>query len=158
MSVSILLYRVGTAAKIDELVDLEQQLESGDARNADLYKMYHELAFVFSNSVTPFSDQKAIEYRVIFGTPHRLNVGNNEVCGFISSSEVVELNAWIKSNQLNTPRGFFKMYDNLSADVLEVMEEFSTAEREDLYVYVKELTDLYEAAEQENNSIVVCAE
>jgi len=157
MSISILLYRVSQAEKIDDLTDLEKQLEDGMDQYTDLYKMYHDLALIFSNSIHPYANPQAIEYRAIFGNPHRLNVGANEIGGFIPSSQIPEINAWIKEKGLNSPQGFYRMYDNLNADVQEELLEISSVPKEDLYLYVKELTDLYEAAEQGHNSIVICA-
>ena len=157
MSISIILYRVTQAEKIEDITDLEKQLEDGMDQYTDLYKMYHDLALIFSNSLHPYANPQAIEYRVIFGNPHRLNVGANEIGGFIPSSQINEINTWIKEKELNSPRGFYKMYSNLSPEVQEELKEISSVSKEDLYLYVKELTELYEAAEQGHNSIVICA-
>lgn len=157
MSISIILYRVSQAEKIEDLPDLEKQLEDAIDQYIDLYKMYHDLALIFSNSLHPYANSRAIEYRIIFGNPHRLNVGANEIGGFIPSSQISEINKWIKDNRLDTPTGFYKMVQDLSPEVINELNDTGSAAKEDLYLYVKELTALYNAAEQGNNSIVICA-
>ncbi len=158
MGISIVLYRVNKAEKFEELLNLEKQLESEDANSIDLYKMYGDLAIIFSNTVNPFNNVECIEYKILFGNQTRMNAGHNEVGGFIPTSEVLVINQWIKGKNINTREGFYKMYDNLDAEVKEELINMDSPDKEDLYAYVKELTGLYESAEVEGNSIIVCAE
>src|SRR5688572_20869027 len=101
MGISIVLYRVAHAEKFEDLVKLEHQLESADANSIDLYKMYHDLALIFTDNVNPYGNTGTPGYKILFGNPLRMNVGANEVGGFIPASEVKELNEWIKSKRLN---------------------------------------------------------
>lgn len=158
MGISIVLYGVQTAEKFEDLDGLEKQLEVSDAHHVDLYKMFHDLAVVFTNSVNPYANPERIEYRIIFGNQLRINAGGTEIGGFIPSSEVKEMNIWLKSNGFDSKKGFFKKFDALSEEVKLELEDLDSADPEDLYVYVKELTEFYATAEVENNSVVICAE
>ena len=158
MGISIVLYRVGQAEKFGDLVKLEQQLESADANSIDLYKMYHDLAIIFTNNVNPYGNIEAPGYKVLFGNPLRLNVGANEVGGFIPTSEVKKLDDWIKSKSLNTQQVFIKMVRELSQEVLYELMETGDNDLMTLYSYVDILTGFYESAKEENNAVIVCAE
>lgn len=158
MGISIVLYRVGQAEKFEDLVKLEQQLESEDANSIDLYKMYHDLALIFTNNVNPYGNIDSPGYKVLFGNPIRMNVGANEVGGFISTSEVKELDNWIKSNSLNTQQGFIQMLRGLSPEVLYELVEIGDNDFMTLYSYVEILAGLYDAAKKENNALIICAE
>jgi|SRR5687767_7023165 len=158
MGISIVLYRVGQAEKFEDLVKLEHQLEALDANSIDLYKMYHDLAIIFTNNVNPYGNIEAPGYKVLFGNPLRVNVGANEVGGFIPTSEVKKLDDWIKSKSLNTPQGFIKMLRQLSPEVINELIEIGDHDFMTLYSYVETLAGLYDVAQKENNAVIICAE
>ena len=50
MGVSIKLYRVKKANKIEEVEDLERELKNAESNLVDLYKVFHDILMVLKNS------------------------------------------------------------------------------------------------------------
>lgn len=71
------------------------------------------------------------------------------------AAEIAEIAKWIKSNKIETSNGFSEMYDNLSEEVIELLEEMGTDDKESLFDgYVKPLVDLFFAALENKNSVL----
>ena len=60
MGVSINLYRICKAEKLEEIKDLENQIAKTTDTKVDLYKITSDLAVIFLNSTDPYSNQKTI--------------------------------------------------------------------------------------------------
>lgn len=155
MGISINLYRLKKAEKLDQIKDLENQIAKTTDTKVDLYKISSDLAIIFLNSTDPYSNQNTIPYKMLFGNKAHQNVSFGEIGGFIPSSEIPEITKWIKTNKIETFDGFSKMYDNLSKEVKKELEEMSSDNKVSLFNgYVRPLVVLYFTALENQNSVV----
>lgn len=159
MGISINLYRIGKAEKIEDIKDLENQIAKTKDTKVDLYKITSDLAVIFLNSTDPFSNQNTIPYKMLFGKKTHQSVSVGEIGGFLPSSEIPEITKWIKTNKIETFEGFSKMYDNLSKEVKKELEEMGTDDKISLFNgYVRPLVVLYFTALENQNSVVFIAQ
>jgi hypothetical protein len=159
MGISIKLYRVSKAERIEELNDLETELENVQRDCVDLYKMTEDLGVIFLNNVDPYIDTDAIGYKVLFGNYTDISAGSRQIGGFIPTSEIPAITAWIKENNLDNFQGFSEMYDNLSSEVNQQLDDIGSPDKKELFdYYLKQLTELYYAAGKSDNSIIICSE
>ena len=155
MGISINLYRLSKAEKLDDIKDLESQIVKTTDTKVDLFKITSDLAVIFLNSTDPFSKQNTIPYKMLFGKETHQSVSVGEVGGFLPSSEIPEITNWIKSNKIETFEGFSKMYDNLSAEVRKELEEMGSDDKVSLFNgYIRPLVVLYFTALENQNSVV----
>jgi hypothetical protein len=144
MGISINLYRIGKAEKIEDIKDVENQI----AKTADT-------KVDFLNSTDPYSNQSTIPYKMLFGKETHQSVSVGEIGGFLPSSEIPEITKWIKTNRIETFEGFSKMYDNLSKEVTKELEEMGSDDKVSLFNgYVRPLVVLYFTALENQNSVV----
>ena len=155
MGISINLYRIGKAEKLDDIKDLENQIAKTTDTKVDLYKITSDLAVIFLNSTDPYSNQNTIPYKMLFGKEAHKSVHAGEVGGFLPSSEIPGITKWIKTNKIETFEGFSKMYDNLSKEVKKELEEMGSDDKVSLFNgYVRPLVVLYFTALENQNSVV----
>jgi hypothetical protein len=155
MGISINLYRIGKAEKLDDIKDLENQIAKTTDTKVDLYKITSDLAVIFLNSTDPYSNQNTVPYKMLFGKETHQSVSVGEIGGFLPSSEIPEITKWIKNNKIETFDGFSKMYDNLSKEVKKELEEMGSDDKVSLFNgYVRPLVVLYSKALENQNSVV----
>jgi hypothetical protein len=155
MGISINLYRLSKAEKLDDIKDLESQIAKTTDTKVDLYKITSDLAVIFLNSTDPYSNPNTIPYKMLFGKHAEKSVSVGEVGGFLASSEIPEITKWIKTNKIETFDGFSKMYDNLSTEVKKELEEMGSDDKVSLFNgYVRPLVVLYFTALENQNSVV----
>lgn len=156
MGISINLYRLPKAEKLDDIKDLESQIAKTADTRVDLYKISGDLAVVFLNTTDPYRNTNTIPYKMLYGNQADKSVSVGDIGGFIPSSEVREITKWIKANKIETYEGFSKMYDNLSPEVKKELEEMGTDEKVGLFVsYIRPLVVLYFTALENENSIIL---
>lgn len=159
MGISINLYRVSPAEKIEDLKTIDLELEKSSEAKVNLYKMTEDLALIFLDEPDPFRDLKTIPYKMLFGNGNQQVPGHPEIGGFIPSSEVRAITEWIGQNKMTDFEGFSKKYDSLSDEVRAQLEEIGSPGKEELYQgYAAPLINFYFAALKENNSVVICGE
>ena len=157
LGISIVLYRVGKAEKVEELLNLEKQMDK--LKSVNLYKITEDLGIIFMNTADPYKDEHALPYKVLFGTHVSKPIGDRVVSGFISTSEVVTICDWIKKTKIESFKGFSKIYDKLSSGAKQALIDIGSEDKKDLFDgYVKPLTEFYFAALKDKNSIVICGE
>ena len=155
--ISIVLYRVPGAGKIDELPDLERYLDKSTSVN--LYKITQDLGIIFMNTNEPYNNTTTIPYRLLFGNYVEKKMGYRTAYGFVSITEVATICDWIKKHRIDSFDGFSKMYDHLSKEAKKELIDIGADDKKGLYQgYVKPLTQFYFAALANRNSIVFCAE
>ncbi|NII29786.1 hypothetical protein HB364_32210 [Pseudoflavitalea sp. X16] len=155
MGISINLYRVGKAEKLDDLKDLETQIAKTADTKVDLYKIAGDLAVIFLNTTDPYGDIDTIPYRMLYGEQAQKSVSVGGIGGFLSSAEIPAITKWIKDNKIETFGGFSKIYDNLSIEVKKELEEMGTDDKISLFNgYVRPLVVLYFTALENQNSVV----
>jgi hypothetical protein len=155
MGTSINLYRLSKAEKLEDIKDLEGQILKTSDTKVDLYKITSDLAVIFLNTTDPYSDENTIPYKMLFGKQIHKIVSFGEIGGFISTSEVPQITKWIKDNKIQTFDGFSKMYDNLSKEVKDELDDMGTDDKISLFNgYVRPLVVLYFTALENQNSIV----
>lgn len=155
MGISINLYRIGKAEKLDDIKDLENQIAKTTDTKVDLYKITSDLAVIFLNSTDPYSNQNTIPYKMLFGKQTHQSVSVGEIGGFLPSSEIPEIVKWIKTNKIETFDGFSKMYDNLSKEAKTELDEMGSDDKVSLFSgYVRPLVVLYFTALENQNSVV----
>jgi hypothetical protein len=155
MGISINLYRVGKAEKLEDLKGLEDQISQRADTKVDLYQITGDLAVIFLNSTNPFNNTNTIPYKMLYGRRAEKSVSVGEIGGFLPSSEITEITKWIKDRQIQTFDGFSKIYDNLSPEVKKLLEEMGTDDKASLFNgYVRPLAVLYFTALENQNSIL----
>lgn len=155
MGISINIYRVAKAEKLDDLKDLDNQIARTADTKVDLYKIGEDLAVIFLNSTEPFSNTNTIPYKMLYGKATRKQVTVGEIGGFLPASEVAEITKWLKTNKIETYEGFSKMYDHLSAPVKKLLHEMGADTKVNLFnAYVRPLVVLYFTALENQNSVV----
>lgn len=155
MGISINLYRLSKAEKLDDIKDLESQIAKTTDTKVDLYKITSDLAVIFLNSTDPYSNTNTIPYKMLFGKQARKSVSVGEVGGFLPSADIPEITKWIKANKIETFDGFSKLYDNLSPEVKKELEEMGSDDKVSLFNgYVRPLVVLYFTALENQNSVV----
>jgi hypothetical protein len=155
MGISINLYRISKAEKLEDVKDLESQISKRTDTKVDLYKTTSDLAVIFLNSTDPYSNQNTVPYKMLFGKETHQIVSVGEIGGFLPSSEIPEITKWIKTNKIETFDGFSKMYDNLSKEVKKELEEMGSDDKVSLFNgYVRPLVVLYFTALENQNSVV----
>ncbi|MBL0882185.1 MAG: hypothetical protein IBJ16_02345, partial [Chitinophagaceae bacterium] len=123
------------------------------------YKMTEDLAIIFMNTVDTYSDTTALPYKMLFGNYIEKQVGYRIINGFLSTSEVAKICNWIREHKINSFEGFSKMYDALSQEAKQELEDIGADDKEGLFKgYVEPLTKFYFEALGENNAIVICGE
>ncbi len=157
MGVSIVLYRVTHANNIDELSSSENQIDK--SKSINLYKATEDLGIIFMNTSDPYSDVNALPYKILFGSYVEKQIGDKIFNGFISAQQVVTICDWIKLNKIENLEGFSIMYDSLSEEAKQALEDIGAEDKNGLFEgYVKPLTQFYFDALQDKNSVVVCGE
>ena len=155
MGISINLYRVNKAEKLNDLKDLENQISKTTDTRVNLYKITSDLAVIFLNTTDPYSNSNTIPYKMLFGRHAKQSVSVGEIGGFLPSSDIPEIAKWIKSNKIETFDGFSKMYDNLSKEVKKELEEMGSDDKVSLFNgYVRPLVVLYFTALENQNSVL----
>ena len=155
MGISISLYRVAKAEKLDDLKDLESEIAKTTDTRVNLYKITGDLLVIFLNTTEPYENINTIPYKMLYGTPCEKSISVGEIGGFLPSSEILEITKWIKKNKIETFAGFSKMYDDLSKDVKKELEEMVSDDKVALFNgYVRPLTVLYFTALENQNSIL----
>lgn len=159
MGLSLKLYKVKDCKSIEDLNDLEYELNLGLKDALDLYKVYEDLAILLSNNPDPFDLTEIIEIKSVCGNfVDNLEVGDKNCVGFLSNYEVININNWIKANQLDSKRGFVKYYNKSSDEVKETLEDYGS-DIDELYdEYFKKLVKFYKLVEKNKNSVVFCSE
>ena len=155
MGISINLYRLPKAERLEDIKDLENQIAKTRYTKVDLYQIASDLAVIFLNTTNPYLDQNTIPYKMLYGRKVDLSVNVGEIGGFLPSSEIPKITEWIKNNKIDTFDGFSEMYNNLSLEVKKELEEMGTEDHVILFnSYVRPLVVLYFTALENNNSIV----
>lgn len=153
--ISIILYRLPKAEKLEDIKDLEIQIAKTADTRVNLYKITGDLATIFLNTTDPFTNSKTIAYRMLYGNRAGKSVSVGDVGGFLATSEIKEITQWIKKNKIETFEGFSKVYDNLSNEVKKELEEMGTEDKAGLFDgYVRPLVVLYFTALENDNSVV----
>ena len=67
MGISINLFRVNKAEKLNDLKDLENQISKTTDTRVNLYKITSDLAVIFLNTTDPYSNSNTIPYKMLFG-------------------------------------------------------------------------------------------
>lgn len=159
MGISIKYYRISKAENAKDLVDLEKEIEAAKDTVLDLYQMTLDLGIIFLNTADPYEDTNAIGYKILFGNYIREVTGDYVCNGFIPTSEIPLINQWIKEKQLESLEGFRKLFDNISDEAKEELIAADSPSVEDLYSgYVVQLVKFYDAAQKENNSVIIRGE
>lgn len=157
LGVSIILYRVGKADKIEDLSGLEKQMEK--SKSVDLYKVTQDLAIIFLNTADPYSDTSALPYKMLYGNYVEKQVGDRIINGFLSTSDVSKVSDWMKKYNIDRFEGFSKLYDHLSEESKQALEDIGAEDKKSLFDgYVEPMTKFYFDAVKEGNSIVICGE
>jgi hypothetical protein len=155
MGISINLYRLDKAEKLEEIKDLELQIAKRSDTKVNLYKVSGDLITIFLNSTNPYSNPNTIPYKMVYGNRALKSIDIGEVGGFIPSSEIPEIVKWIKANKIETFDGFSKMYSNLSKEVKVILDEMGTDDEISLFNgYVRPLAILFFTALENQNSVV----
>jgi hypothetical protein len=157
LGISIVLYRVGKADKIGELSNLN--MEMSKSKSINLYKITQDLGIIFMNTSDPYSDTHALPYKMLYGTFVEKQVGDRIINGFIPTAEVATICDWIKKNKIESFEGFSKLYDNLSKETKQELEDIGAEDKKALFNgYDQSLTQFYFAALKDKNSIVICGD
>ena len=159
LGVSIVLYRTGKADKIDDLSNLEKQMDK--SKSVNLYKITEDLGIIFMNTANPYSDTEALPYKILFGNYVEKEIGHRVINGFVSTTEVVTICDWIKKHNIDSYKGFATMFDNLSEEAKQALEDIGVGadDKKGLFDgYVQPLTQFYFLALKDKNSIVLCGE
>jgi hypothetical protein len=157
LGIAIVLYRVGKSENIDDLAHLEKQMDK--SKSVNLYKATQDLGIIFMNTTDAFSNTSALPYKMLFGSYVEKEVGDHVINGFVSTTEVAAIFDWIKKNNINTFNGFEKMYDGLSKEAKQQLEDIGADDKKALFqAYAQPLTRFYFAAQKENNSVVISGE
>ena len=159
MGISIVLYRADKADKIDDLSDLEKQMDK--SKSVNLYKITEDLGIIFMNTANPYSDTTALPYKILFGNYVEKEIDYRVINGFLSTKEVVTICDWIKKHNIDIYEGFETMFDNLSKEAKQALEDIgvSADEKKGLFdAYVQPLTQFYFSALKDKNSILLCGE
>lgn len=129
------------------------------SKSVNLYKITQDLGIILMNTADPYHDMQALPYKMLFGAYTERQVGGRVINGFISTTEVAEICKWIKNNKINSFEGFSKLYDNLSKEAKQELENIGAEDKNSLFTgYVQPLTEFYFAAQKDTNSIVICGE
>jgi len=159
LGISIVLYRVDKAEKIDDLSNLEKQMDK--SKSVNLYKITEDLGIIFMNTPNPYLDTEVLPYKILFGNYVEKEIDYRVINGFVSSIEVVAICDWIKKYNIDNYKGFETMFDNLSKEAQQALEDIGVGadDKKGLFdAYVQPLTQFYFAALKDNNSIVICGE
>jgi hypothetical protein len=159
LGISIVLYRADKADKIDDLSDLEKQMDK--SKSVNLYKITEDLGIIFMNTANPYSDTTALPYKILFGNYVEKEIDYRVINGFLSTKEVVTICDWIKKHNIDIYEGFETMFDNLSKEAKQALEDIGVGadEKKGLFeAYVQPLTQFYFSALKDKNSILLCGE
>jgi hypothetical protein len=159
LGISIVLYRADKADKIDDLSDLEKQMDK--SKSVNLYKIKEDLGIIFMNTANPYSDTTALPYKILFGNYVEKEIDYRVINGFLSTKEVVTICDWIKKHNIDIYEGFETMFDNLSKEAKQALEDIGVGadEKKGLFeAYVQPLTQFYFSALKDKNSILLCGE
>jgi hypothetical protein len=159
LGISIVLYIADKADKIDDLSDLEKQMDK--SKSVNLYKITEDLGIIFMNTANPYSDTTALPYKILFGNYVEKEIDYRVINGFLSTKEVVTICDWIKKHNIDIYEGFETMFDNLSKEAKQALEDIGVGadEKKGLFEgYVQPLTQFYFSALKDKNSILLCGE
>jgi len=159
LGISIVLYRADKADKIDDLSNLEKQMDK--SKSVNLYKITEDLGIIFMNTSNPYSDTTALPYKILFGNYVEKEIDYRVINGFLSTKEVVTICDWIKKHNIDIYEGFETMFDNLSKEAKQALEDIGVGadEKKGLFeAYVQPLTQFYFSALKDKNSILLCGE
>lgn len=159
MSVQIKLYHLPKSENISDIENMEAAIENTKDACVDLYKVYHDIAMVLSNSLDPYSPKHQDNCKIIFGNKIDVQIGRRQCVGFVPYDEISAINKWIISEKLNDENLFFQKYQSLNIEVKnELAEMYSPSKEEIDKAYIKPLIEFYKIAEENENSVVICAE
>jgi hypothetical protein len=157
MGISIVLYRVDKSNSIEDLSNLEKQMDR--SKSVNLYKITQDLGIIFMNTADPYTDTSAVPFKMLFGTYVEKQVGDRVINGFVSTSDVSMICDWIKKHKIDSFEGFSKMYNDLSKEAKQELENIGADDKNNLFNgYVQPLTQFYFSALKNKNSIVICGE
>ncbi|QEC56918.1 hypothetical protein [Flavisolibacter ginsenosidimutans] len=157
LGISIVLYQVGKAEKIDDLSDLEKQMDK--SKSVNLYKATQDLAIIFMNTADPYSNTAALSYKMLFGAYVEKQVGDKIINGFVPTPEVATVCDWMKKHRIDSFEGFSKMYESLSKEAKQELEDIGADDKKHLFEgYVRPLTQFYLTTLKNHNAIVICGE
>lgn len=157
LGISIILYRVGKADRMEDLSNLEKEMDK--SKSVNLYKITQDLGIIFMNTADPYSDTAALPFKMLFGNYVEKQVGYRIINGFLSTSEVAKICNWIREHKIDSFEGFSKMYDVLSQEAKQELEDIGAEDKKGLFEgYVQPLTEFYFAALRDKNAIVICGE
>ena len=157
LGVSIVLYRVGKADKVDDLFNLEKQMDK--SKSVNLYKITQDLSIIFMNTAEPYNNTTTLPYKMLFGNYVEKHVGDKVINGFVSTADVALICEWIRKFKLDSFAGFSKLYDSLSKEAKKELEDIGADDKKSLFNgYVEPLTQFYSTALKDKNSIVICGE
>ena len=158
VGISINLYRVRKAEKIEELTDLQVELDKAISTKVDLYKLTGDLLMIFNNTTDPYGMTNSIAYKMIYGYHIEKSIGAREVGGFLPTSEVPTVVEWIKKNKIDSENGFSQLYDNTSKEVKKELADWGSPTKAELYKFYVPLVGFYFSALRDKNSIVITGE
>lgn len=157
LGISIVFYRVGKADKIDDLSNLEKQIDK--SKSVNLYKVTQDLGIILMNTADPYSDTNTLPYKMLFGNFVEKQVGDRVINGFVSTMEVSTICEWIKKHRVDSYDGFSKLYNNLSKEAKQELNDIGADDKKSLFNgYVQPLVHFYFSALKESNSIIICGE
>lgn len=157
LGISIVLYRVGKADKMEDLSGLEKQMDK--SKSVNLYKITQDLGIIFMNTTDPFSNTDALPYKMLFGTYVEKQAGDRVINGFVPTPQVAVICDWLKEHRVDHFEGFSKMYDHLSKEARQELDDIGAEDKKSLFNgYVLPLTQFYRAALKDKNAIVICGE
>ena len=156
---SINLYAISKAELSDEIKDLAKEFENSSSSKLNLYKLTEEMAVVFLNNIDPCNDTTTIPYKMLFGNSTLLYYEYPEIGGFMPTSQIASIIEWIEQHKIENFDEFSKMYDSISIECKNYLDDIGAIGKEDLYFfYIKPMVDFYYKAYKNNNSILFCAE
>ena len=117
------------------------------------------LGIIFMNTINPYKDTAALPYKLLFGNFVEKQIDYRVINGFVPTSEVATICYWIRKYKVDSFEGFSKMYDSLSNEARQELENIGADNKEGLYEgYVQPLTQFYFVSLRDANSIVICGE
>lgn len=158
MSINISYYSISKVEDLNDITDLDKEIAQAQKKGVNLEKFTEDLAMIFSNSINPFSDKKAMYYRMLFGNHVSITTAEyRQIGGFIPASEIPLFITYISDTGLNKYENFSDIFENLSSEVKQELVELDSPDKKSLFNdFLKPLTDLYFDAHKEGKAIVIC--
>lgn len=157
MGVEINLYPVRKAQKIEEIINLEEEIDQAKDNAAYLYKRYHDLLIVLQqDAADPYEDESTIAFRAVMG--NCIPDMPWEHVGFVPFEEVEAIHAWLQELKIDTPEGFENLYNRCGEEARDELDSIGSDNWEEIYPYAQGLVKVYDYAYKMQCSIVVLAE